>query len=83
MSRLNYFVSMALHHTHLLFHMTSVVARKPFLTVSDKVRLKPGCVATALGIGRDLERFYILYFRIRMIIKRNTKDQSVPKGKLL
>ena len=44
-------LSMALHDS--LFHMKNVVAKRPFLTVSDQVRLKLGC---------------ILYFGIRVII---------------
>ena len=42
---------MALHDS--LFHMKNVVAKRPFLTVSDQVRLKLGC---------------ILYFGIRVIM---------------
>ena len=53
--------------------MTSDVARRPFLTVSDQVRLKLGCIKLQ-GIGRDLERLYILYFDIRVTICR--KDEG-------
>ena len=75
--------------THF-FHMTSDVARRPFLTVSDQVRLKLGCqVRLKLGciklqgIGRDLERLYILYFEIRVTIWRKDEGSVCTEGQII
>ena len=46
------------------------------------LRLKLGCIKLQ-GIGRDLERLYILYFEIRVTIKRKDEGSVCTEGQII
>ena len=61
----------------------SIASSRPnFLTVSDQVRLKLWCIKLQ-GIGRDLERLYILYFEIRVTIWRKDEGSVCTEGQII